>query len=366
MKWMAMAIVLLCAAATAQAQLGGLAKAIQKADEVKQKVDELAVSEAEERQIGEDVSQKIRDKFGVVQDPAVHKYVTLVGMTLAKQSDRPNLAWTFVVLDTDGVNAFAAPGGIIHVTRGALGFAKNEAELAGILGHEIGHVAHKHTVNAIQKSKAIQMGSNAVGSRSTVLAQITDRAYAMVFENSFDRSDELDADMVAVQLAQKAGYAPKALGDFLTRLDDRNRAQMTKNGMFASHPATKERIDKITQQAGKTNAAVLVEARYKTNITYQPMAITTIATVTDGSKGLAEGKAAPKKDEPKEEPKKKGFGIGSLTQVVAPEKQSTQVAASGGARGLEPDKDAPGGPVKTLVRVTVTSAELDTFKRGIV
>ena len=86
---------------------------------------------------------EIRKRFGVVQDPAVHKYVSLIGTTLAKQSERPGLNWTFIVLDTDGVNAFASPGGLVHITRGALALAKNEAEVAGVLGHEIGHVVQQ-------------------------------------------------------------------------------------------------------------------------------------------------------------------------------------------------------------------------------
>src|SRR6185436_12394313 len=132
-----------------------------------------------------EVSVKIRARFGVVQDPAIHKYVTLMGTALAKNSERPNLNWTFVVLDTDGVNAFASPGGIIHVTRGALGLARNEAELAGVLGHEIGHVVRKHTVNAIKKSKAVQIGSSAAA-RNTMLDQLANKAYEMVLENQFD------------------------------------------------------------------------------------------------------------------------------------------------------------------------------------
>ena len=92
--------------------------------------------------------------------PAVHKYVTLVGTILAEQTTRPKLPWTFIVLDTDGVNAFAAPGGFVHITRGALALIKNEAELAGVLGHEMAHVAQKHTVNAIRKSKGIQLGTS--------------------------------------------------------------------------------------------------------------------------------------------------------------------------------------------------------------
>src|SRR4029453_14819719 len=228
-----------------------------KAQESKQKVDDLTISDAEERQIGEDVSTKIRQRFGVGQDPAIHKYVTLLGTTLAKASERPNLNWTFVVLDTDGVNAFASPGGIVHVTRGALGLARNEAELAGVLGHEIGHVAHKHTVNAIKKSNAVKRGGEAAPARSNFLSRYASKAYEMVLENNFDRGDELDADKVGVDLAQKAGYAGASLGEFLGRLDDRNKNQAERNGLFASHPETRERIGKIKQQSAATPSALV-------------------------------------------------------------------------------------------------------------
>ena len=131
--------------------------------------------------------------------------MTLVGTLLAQQSERPNLPWTFIVLDTDGVNAFASPGGIVHITRGALGLIKNEAELAGVLGHEIGHVAHKHTVNAIQKNKAVQLGTNeTLSNRGPFLDKIANKAYEMVLENKFDRGDELDADKAGVALAAEA------------------------------------------------------------------------------------------------------------------------------------------------------------------
>src|SRR5688572_28278410 len=81
----------------------------------------LKLTEEEERQLGSDVSAQLREKYGVVQDANVHRYVTLVGTLLTQRSSRPNLRWTFIVLDTDGVNAFAAPGGFVHITRGALG-----------------------------------------------------------------------------------------------------------------------------------------------------------------------------------------------------------------------------------------------------
>ena len=366
-------VALLAMASPAYAQLGGILNKAQKAQEAKNKFDDLNVSEEEERKIGEDVSAKIRQRFGVVQDPAIHKYVTLVGTTLAQQSERPTLAWTFIVLDTDGVNAFASPGGIVHITRGALGLIASEAELAGVLAHEIGHVAHKHAVNAIRKNKAVQLGSNeTLSNRGPFLDRIAGKAYDIVLENKFDRNDEMDSDKVSLTLAEKAGYAPGKLADFLTRLDERNKDQPASNGLFASHPDTQARIDAIRKLAGAKTGAV-VEARYKANVKYKPTPVTAIATVEDGSSGLT-GSTAPAKAGEKdankdakkeEEPKKKGFGLGGLKQAVAPERQSSQVSASGGSRGVGPDRAAKGGGNPALVKVTVSATEVGEFKKGI-
>src|SRR5205814_8791260 len=131
------------------------------------------------------------------------------------------------------------------------------------LGHEIGHVAHKHTVNAIKKGNAVKMASEAASARSSFLSNYANKAYEMVLENSFDRGDELDADKGGVELAQKAGYRATSLGDFLERLDERNKNQAEKNGLFASHPETKERIDKIRKQAASSPATAIVEPRFK-------------------------------------------------------------------------------------------------------
>ena len=373
MKKSLLTLAVLAFAAPAFAQLGGLGGAMKKAQQVqdqKKKFDDLNVTEEEERTIGEGVSEKVRARFGVAQDPAVHKYVTLVGTALAQQSERPKLDWRFIVLDTDGVNAFASPGGIVHITRGALGLIKNEAELASVLAHEIGHVAHKHTVNAIRKNKAVQLGtSETLSNRGPFLDQIANKAYEMVLENAFDRGDEMDADAVSVTLTQKLGYASGSLADFLTRLDDRNKDQPERNGLFASHPETKERIAKIKASAG-TKPGVTVEARYKEHIKYQPTPITSIATVVDGSAGLTGStksgdKADDKNAKKEEEPKKKGFGLSNLSKSSSSDKQTAQVSASGGARGVGPDRAAKGGGNPALVKVTVSAAEVETFKKGI-
>jgi predicted Zn-dependent protease len=364
--WMLVAASL-ALATPSYAQFGGIGGAInkaQKAQETKKKIDDLTFSEEEERKIGEDVSLKIRQRFGVVQDAAVHKYVALVGTTLAQQTERPNLAWTFIVLDTDGVNAFASPGGFVHITRGALGLIHDESELAGVLGHEIGHVVRKHTINAIRKNNMVKLGTDVAGSRSALVGAMVNAAYDNILENAYDRGDELDADKFAVALTPKLGYAAKSLGDFLQRLDDRNKDQPAKNGLFASHPETKERITKIGQQAAALKTTAIVETRYHANISYKPTDVTSIAMVADGASGLTGSTAPGKEPEKKEEPKK-GVPLANLKTTVAPEKQSAQVSASGGARGVGPDRAAKGGGNPNPVKVSVSAAEVDAFKKGI-
>lgn len=346
------------AASPAFAQLGGILDKARQAQGAKEKFDDIKVSDEEERKIGEEVSAKLRARFGVVQDEAVTKYVTLLGTALAQASERPKLNWQFVVLDTDGVNAFASPGGIVHITRGALGLIQNEAELAGVLGHEITHVSHKHAVNAIQKANAVKVGSDVAGSRVAFLDSLANKVYEVVIENKFDRNDEMDSDKTGVSLAQKLGYTPNGLAQFLTRLDERNKDTPAQNGLFASHPDTKARIDKVQSTA----KGATVEARYKANIKYEPTDITKIATLVEGASGLTgSSKEEPKKDEPK----KKGFGLSGLTKSAGSEKQTAQVSASGGARGVGPDRDAKGGSNPNVVKVAVTAAEVDAFKKGI-
>jgi beta-barrel assembly-enhancing protease len=358
-------LAIVAVASPAYAQLGGIMRKAEQAQQRKQQFDDINVTEAEEIQLGTDVSAKIRQRFGVVQDAAVHKYVALVGTVLTEQTTRPKLPWTFIVLDTDGVNAFAGPGGFVHITRGALGLIKTEAELAGVLAHEIAHVAQKHTVNAIRKSKTVQLGtSEALSDRGKFLDALANRAYSMVLENSFDRGDELDADKEGIILVQKAGYAGPGLADFLARLAERNKNQAEKNGLFASHPETQERIATLKRLGGAKPGAV-VAARYTSTIKYQPTDITKIAVIVEGSAGLTGSEKAKPEAKKEEEPKKKGFGLSNLTKAVTAEKPSQQVAASGGARGLGPDRLAKGGDNPNPVKTSIAPGDLAAFKKGI-
>ena len=270
MKTAAIAIVAFFAATPAFAQFGKLGDLAGKAGKL---ATELNISEQEERELGERVSATVRTEFGVVQDAAVTKYVSLLGILLAKASSRPALKWEFIVLDTDGVNAFAAPGGIVHITRGALGLITSEAELAGVLGHEIAHITKKHTVNAIQKNKAIKMTTEEVGAKgSAYYSKLANAAYDNVVERGFDRCDEDDADQEGLRLANQAGYNPAALGFFLAKLMERNKglAGSKPNGLFSTHPDTQARMDKQSKQikAEKLAGTAMGRTRYAANVKY--------------------------------------------------------------------------------------------------
>jgi predicted Zn-dependent protease len=363
----------LLAAAPAHAQFGGILNKAQKAKQTADKVADLNITEDEERKLGENVSASLRDKFGVYQDAEVTKYVSLVGNVLAQGSTRPNLNWTFIVLDTDAVNAFAAPGGIVHITRGLLGLAKNEAELAGVLGHEITHITEKHTVKYIQQQKGISVGTDVAGgggTRDYIIAKMSEKAYHILLDGTFSQGDENESDKIGVRLANTVGYAPNGLADVLKKLDARNSGRDDRNGLFASHPATKDRVAKIEAQikSEKLTGAATVASRYTKLINFDAKPITEIAVTVEGAAGLAgDGKDAKKDDENKEEPKKKGGLLSKFSTSSSEQKQASQTTASAGSRGVGiPDRDAKGGSNKRTLGVKITPSDLEAFKKGIV
>ncbi len=358
------------AAAPAHAQLGSLGKIKKGADEAakaKKNYDDMTFSDKEERQLGENVSRSLRQRFGVVQDKELTKYVTLVGTVVAQQSSRPALQWTFIVLDTDGVNAYAAPGGFVHITRGLLGLIKNEAELAGVLGHEVTHVADKHTIRAIQRSKGMDIGvdygtSNA-GWTTEALAKLGDKVFQNIFDGQWSQGDENDADHGGAIDASKAGYDPHGLATALEKVDSRNASSSSHNGWFASHPDTKDRINKVTKQISseKLDGKATVQARYKEHVTFDAKPLGEVTTVDAGASGLASGEK--KKDDTKGDSKKGGTGNVTKTGTQA---QAGQQTASAGARGVGNDTNAKGGGNPALVAVAVSPAEITAFKKGIV
>ncbi|HSC29857.1 MAG TPA: M48 family metalloprotease, partial [Vicinamibacterales bacterium] len=384
MRRPAFALALLMLATPSYAQFGALNKALEKAQKI-QKLSDLKISDQEERETGQQVSDRIVNEFGVYQDAGVTKYVSLVGIVLAQVSSRPDLDWQFVVLDTDGVNAFAAPGGFVHITRGLLGLIKNEAELAGVLGHEIVHITEKHTVNAIQKSDSVKFASDEVsaagGMTQSLVTRLAGRVYDDVLNNKFSRDDEKESDEKGVELANRVGYAPAGLTSVLAKLADRNKDAKEPNGLFASHPLIKERIANIqkTIRDRRLTATALVEARYTEMVAWDAAPVSAVATVAPGARGLAGGdektddKSEDKKDgdkeaakpEPASKPSSLGGVLGRLRPGGGTQAQQTQTVASAGARGVNPDRDAVGGPNRTRVSVKIGPDEIAEFKKGI-
>ena len=377
MKQIVLAVALSLLAGPAYAQFG-VGDITRRAGQAK-KLSEIKISDKDERAIGEAVSAKLIERFGIYQDPAVTKYVTLVGTVLAQAGTRPGLDWKFIVVDSEGVNAYAAPGGIVHITKGALGLIKSEAELAAVLAHELAHVTEKHTINAIQKSKGMDLATDVAGSEGGLTGALVDRfadvGYGIVFENMYNRDDENEADRVGAGLANKVGYAPNGLIEFLNHLAERNKGAAQPNGLFASHPQLEDRVKRITKaiKDGKLSATATVQARYASTIKFDAKAVVEIPTVVEGTRGVAGGgsstaKTEPKKEEEKkEEPKKRGFGVGNIASTLSGGGQSNsgQQGASAGGRMIGPDNNATGGPNKTPVRVSVSAADIAEFKKGI-
>jgi beta-barrel assembly-enhancing protease len=379
MKQIVLAVALSLSAGPAYAQFG-VGEVTRRAGQAK-KISEINISDKNERAIGEAVSAKLIDRFGIYQDPAVAKYVTLVGTVLAQDSSRPSLDWKFIVVDSEGVNAYAAPGGIVHITKGALGLIKSESELAGVLAHELAHVTEKHTIKAIQKAKMIDAGSDVAGSEGglagSLLGQLADASYTMLIENKFDRDDENEADRVSAAVTNRVGYSPKGLIEFLAHLAARNKGVAQPNGLFASHPQLEERVSKINKaiKDAKLSATATAQPRYASFIKFDAKPVVEVTTVEEGTRGVAGGgssttDAEAKKEEAakKEEPKKKGgFGVGSIASSLSGGQQSSsgQSGSSAGGRMIGPDNKATGGPNKTPVRVSVSAADIAEFKKGI-
>jgi predicted Zn-dependent protease len=357
-------------AAPAHAQLGGLGKAAKiagQANEGKKKLDALTFSEAEERQIGEEVSAKLRARFGVMQDRDVTKYVALVGSVMAMGSSKPGLDWKFIVLDSDGVNAYATPGGFIHVTRGLLGMLKDESELAGVLGHEITHVTERHTVDELQKSGVTKEITEQAGKGSLtkeVVSRLAGKAFEDIFNGKFSQGQESDSDRIGIRLANKAGYSPHGLATALQKIADRNAGQQQPNGWFSSHPALKDRINNVEKQikSEKLTATATVAPRYKQHISFDAKPLGEITTVDAGASGLASGdKKKDDKSQPKQDTKKGTSSVSTGTMQA----NSGQQSASAGARGLGNDRDAKGGGNPAIVAVKPTPEEITAFKKGI-
>lgn len=225
-----------------QLNLNKLSGLLGKAKDVKE------VDEKGEIQIGQGVAANLLGAAPLVPDERMQKYVNQLGRWLALQTERSDLNWHFGVLDSPNVNAFAAPGGYIFITRGLLLKLRNEAELAGVLAHEIAHVLRRHHLNAIQKNAQVGIVADllSIATQDKQHNETLDKVIntgTELYARGLDKDDEFEADRMGVIIAARAGYDPYALPAVLQTLDAMNPQDSGLALMFKTHPAPASRLE---------------------------------------------------------------------------------------------------------------------------
>ncbi len=215
------------------------------------------MSEQDELRVGAEEHPKIlKEMGGTYQYPTIQTYVDWVGEKLAKVSDLPDLKFHFTVLNDSNINAFALPGGYVYITRGLIALADNEAEMAGVLAHEIGHVTARHTAQRYSTAMATNIGLIGASILGSVFGLPSDLnrvagQVGQLYLQSYSREQELEADMLAVRYMTRAGYDPRTLESFFrkmrqhTSITQRVRGNADKDpadNIMSTHPRTADRI----------------------------------------------------------------------------------------------------------------------------
>lgn len=220
--------------------------------------DFVLLSEDQEIDLGRANDPQIRTQFGVYDDPKLQAYVQRVGEELAAKSHRPGLVYRFTVLDSADVNAFALPGGYIYITRGILAYLNSEAEMAAVLGHEIGHVTARHSVRQYSKATAGNIAAS-IFLRSQVAANLYNLLGSALLQG-YGRENELESDRLGAEYLARSGYEPKAMIEVVgvlknqeefekERAKTEGREPRNYHGVFASHPSADKRLQEVVQQA---------------------------------------------------------------------------------------------------------------------
>jgi predicted Zn-dependent protease len=209
-------------------------------------------SQEEEIAIGRQAAGNILGAAPLVKDPNLQRYVNRVGRWIASQSERPDLPWHFGVIESNDLNAFAAPGGYVFVTRGLYRGLQSESELAGVLAHEVGHVVKKHHLKILQQARLVDIGGKAltgkIGENEYIQKLIGNGAE--IFTRALDKNAEFEADRIALILAARGGYDPFGLPTVLQDLarvaKDDSRVAL----LFKTHPPPDDRLAELGSAVG--------------------------------------------------------------------------------------------------------------------
>jgi predicted Zn-dependent protease len=210
------------------------------------------VGDEQEKALGQDAAAQVEREVPMVTDDAVNAYITNLGTALAAASDDRNREWRFRVVDAEVLNAFALPGGFVYVNRGLIEHATSSSELAGVLGHEVGHVLLRHSAQRIEKQQKTSVGVSVVCGLTNICSSDAARVAinvggAALFAR-YSRRDELEADSAAVAIVTRAGYDPQGIATMFEKLlETRDRRPDIVAGWFASHPMEEDRIAAVVR-----------------------------------------------------------------------------------------------------------------------
>ena len=235
------------------------------------------MSEAAEIAEGKKSHEQVLAEYGVLKNPRVQAYVNDIGQRLAKQSQRANLPWTFTVLDSPEINAFASPGGYVYITRGIMVYLDSEADLAGVIGHEIGHVTARHGAQRATRQQDAGLGVLAASILGAVLeskgmggagqmASDLSQTVAAGYISRYGRDQELQADGLGAEYLSRIRFDPRNMVDVITVLKNQERfaADLARsqgrpvpeqNSWLSSHPSNDQRLDAITRLAAQYKTA---------------------------------------------------------------------------------------------------------------
>ena len=226
-------------------------------------VSACGVSQQQEVQIGQQESAQIQQQLPLVQDAVINQYVTSLGNQIASHTSRADLQWQFYVVNTDVVNAFALPGGIVYVNRGVLERADRMDELAGVMGHEIEHVVRRHSVKQMEQMQ----GANVGVALACTLTNICSNQAAAAAINvggtaifaKFSRADEVQADEGGFQNVINAGISPEGMLSFFQKLlaEEQQSNNSNVSSWFSDHPGTQDRIADIQRMLAQVPASQL-------------------------------------------------------------------------------------------------------------
>jgi beta-barrel assembly-enhancing protease len=220
-------------------------------------------STQQEIQMGQSYAAQINRQLPIISDPEVARYISVLGDSLASVADDRNLDWHFYVVDSPEINAFAVPGGFIYVNRGLIEKSATLSELAGVLGHEIGHVTHRHSMKQMRKGTVANIGITAgcillPNACRAPGADVLINAGGSLAFSKFSRDDERQADETGIAVTVRAGIDPRGIPAMFRTLEaERTSRPNALTGFFSSHPMPAERVQDTQVMIEKIDPAIL-------------------------------------------------------------------------------------------------------------